>query len=217
MSMLQRRVEELEDALRRKSDTSPNLTKLKHVSMPHAPENYTFPSAVPLRRPEPLRRDSSPTWRSERDAENHSVHGSENGSPAPFYGRRLSVSAIRLDRSQPLEPLPQRLPVNVSPPHSHREAPSHPTLPSINPHNKGTALTSSSAVLAPRASLLSADGQNLRKHHLRRASPYHHPHPSDSHHEHRVSSPKPAPLSRRGSIAISPPVSRPGSTVNADG
>ncbi|KAI0826737.1 hypothetical protein BC628DRAFT_1409987 [Trametes gibbosa] len=57
------------------------------------PESYQFPpSADAARRPESARRALSP------ERESRSFPGSQTGSPVPFdVGRRLSVSAIRLD------------------------------------------------------------------------------------------------------------------------
>ncbi|OBZ68808.1 hypothetical protein A0H81_11098 [Grifola frondosa] len=105
---LHRRVEELEQALRatRPSQSfSPNMpgakgkTKANGVPpAPVAPETYTFPPADhTLRRTEPSRRMLSP-MQVEKDGESRSFPGSQTSSPVPFdVGRRLSVSAIRLD------------------------------------------------------------------------------------------------------------------------
>lgn len=122
MSVLRRRVEDLEDALR-------NGNKLQNglpCGAPLAPESYSFPpvpgpgshdaAASSLRfrpeRPGLPRRLSSPGWGQERDREGrplpqqlqsqqHQYHlvseSDNNGSPAPFDARRLSMSATRLD------------------------------------------------------------------------------------------------------------------------
>ncbi|KAI8978822.1 hypothetical protein BD414DRAFT_494519 [Trametes punicea] len=75
------------------------------------PESYQFPPPPDgggLRRPEPVRRALSPT-QLERESESRSFPGSQAASPVPFdVGRRLSVSAIRLDPRSPAgaEPAP---------------------------------------------------------------------------------------------------------------
>jgi hypothetical protein len=113
------RVDELETALRlaKGHGYSPHMAPKSHpkgkpnghpAASPVAPETYTFPPLDPLvRRPEPVRRGSSPT------SEGPSFPNSGAASPVPFdVGRRLSVSATRLD---PRPPLPE-------PPHAHAHA-----------------------------------------------------------------------------------------------
>ncbi|KAF7795177.1 hypothetical protein EIP86_006326 [Pleurotus ostreatoroseus] len=121
------RVEELETALRaaRAQGYSPNMSAVKgktkangyQTASPVVPEAYTFPPIESgVRRPEPIRRVSSPT------SENQSFPPSQNGSPVPFeVGRRLSVSAMRLDppRAPPqLQGAPSHLPPRELPPHN---------------------------------------------------------------------------------------------------
>ncbi|KAJ3558210.1 hypothetical protein NP233_g11551 [Leucocoprinus birnbaumii] len=113
---LRRRVDELEDALRSASDTSPALTKGKQPLRNGSggpPEHYTFPppSSHDLSRHRaepPIRRGPSPSWMQERDVRGnalpppptHSTHSGDSdrhGSP-PYDSRRLAtVSATRLD------------------------------------------------------------------------------------------------------------------------
>ncbi|KAI0669204.1 hypothetical protein C8Q78DRAFT_1080497 [Trametes maxima] len=65
------------------------------------PESYQFPPSEGARRPDPVRRALSPA-QLEREGESRSFPGSQTGSPVPFdVGRRLSVSAIRLDPRSP--------------------------------------------------------------------------------------------------------------------
>ncbi|KAI0647738.1 hypothetical protein C8Q79DRAFT_527452 [Trametes meyenii] len=124
---LHRKVEELEHALHhavggdasssvaRTSSSGPaqvqtyspgaNKGKAKANGIPPnagVPEAYQFPpSEGGARRPEPVRRALSPT-QLEREGESRSFPGSQTGSPVPFdVGRRLSVSAIRLDPRSP--------------------------------------------------------------------------------------------------------------------
>ncbi|OSX59986.1 hypothetical protein POSPLADRAFT_1075417 [Postia placenta MAD-698-R-SB12] len=63
-----------------------------------APEMYTFPPIEPhIRRPEPIRRIASPA-----ELEARSFPNSQTASPVSFeIGRRMSVSAIRLDPRTP--------------------------------------------------------------------------------------------------------------------
>ncbi|KAI0693989.1 hypothetical protein BC835DRAFT_1415619 [Cytidiella melzeri] len=103
---LKMRVDELETQLRsaRAQGYSPNLSarSMKEkgkangyqvsspAPAPTVPEAYHFPPIDPHRRPELVRRVSSP------GSERHPA--SQTGSPAPFdVGKRLSVSAIRHD------------------------------------------------------------------------------------------------------------------------
>lgn len=146
---LHRRVEELEDALRaatvaRSQSAEGAKTKGKQPSRngstptPVAPDSYTFPpvpsvDASRLRR-ESMRRPSSPAWGQDRDTrEVHNAPDSENGSPAPFDARRLSVSATRLDPPRPSLPeaqLQARASISIhSPPQSLRDAPSQALAP----------------------------------------------------------------------------------------
>ncbi|OCH90894.1 hypothetical protein OBBRIDRAFT_776091 [Obba rivulosa] len=128
---LHRRVEELEHALRiargPSYSYSPNMgskgkAKANGVSIaPVVSESYTFPPVDPsIRRPEPIRQALSPVSL-DRDNESRSFPG----SPVPFdVGRRLSVSAIRMDPRSPaaVEASPQR---GLQPPVS-REREQHP-------------------------------------------------------------------------------------------
>ncbi|KAJ7645447.1 hypothetical protein DFH06DRAFT_584400 [Mycena polygramma] len=106
MAGLYRKVDELEDALRvatgrRQSVDSGSLKAKGKQPLRNgnllASETYTFPPRPQQDRPrgEPSRRHPSPSWSHERDSQN--MVESENGSPAPFDARRLSLSATRLD------------------------------------------------------------------------------------------------------------------------
>ncbi len=113
MGGMQRRIEQLEDALRvantgRRSSVDfagpyNNRVKEKQVSRNGLipPESYTFPPVAPIDRERlmPDHRMSSPGWHHmDRERDNvPSGRDSENGSPAPFSNRRLSISASRLD------------------------------------------------------------------------------------------------------------------------
>ena len=100
------RIDELETALRlaKGHGYSPNLAPKQkgkpngyQGASPVAPESYTFPPLDShVRRPEPIRRGSSPT------SEGQSFPNS--GAPSPVHfdpNRRLSVSAARLDARPP--------------------------------------------------------------------------------------------------------------------
>ncbi|KAI0662266.1 hypothetical protein C8Q70DRAFT_1051735 [Cubamyces menziesii] len=105
------------------------------------PESYQFPPHPDsaMRRPEPVRRALSPTsLERERDGagsgqqgsgvgnESRSFPGSQTGSPVPFdVGRRLSVSAIRLDPRSPATPSGEP-PLHPSA-HAHSQAHAHPS------------------------------------------------------------------------------------------
>lgn len=115
MGGMQRRIEQLEDALRvanggglgRRSSldyAGPyKLTKDKQVSRNGLipPETYTFPPVPPVDRerhslmPEHGRM-SSPGW-NHHERERELGRDSNSDSPAPFSSRRLSISASRLD------------------------------------------------------------------------------------------------------------------------
>ncbi|KAF9007678.1 hypothetical protein BDZ89DRAFT_559256 [Hymenopellis radicata] len=112
MGGMQRRIEQLEDALRvanagRRSSVDfagpYNRVKEKQVARNGVipPESYTFPPVAPIDRDRlmPDHRMSSPGWHHmDRERDNvPSGRDSENGSPAPFSSRRLSISASRLD------------------------------------------------------------------------------------------------------------------------
>ncbi|KAI0786851.1 hypothetical protein C8Q75DRAFT_807941 [Abortiporus biennis] len=102
------RVDELEHALRQArtsapSGYSPNMSHTKSKGKANGytsisaqgvvSESYTFPPVESIRRPDGLRRVSSPD-----PSEPRSGPGSTTASPVPFeLGRRLSVSAMRLD------------------------------------------------------------------------------------------------------------------------
>ncbi|CAL1712758.1 unnamed protein product [Somion occarium] len=149
------RVDELEQALRTRgsgsSGYSPNMTgKTKGKAangyppqMGVVPETYTFPAIDPLRRPEPIRRLSSPGV--DRDNDPRSVPGSHSASPVPFdVGRRLSVSAMRLDpppaRHHDLLPPPPP-PSNSGPSRPSFSSHPHPRDPvgGGSPYNHGGA------------------------------------------------------------------------------
>ncbi|KAJ6619507.1 hypothetical protein B0H10DRAFT_2163925 [Mycena sp. CBHHK59/15] len=133
MTGLYRKIDELEDALRlatgrRQSVDSGSLKAKGKQPLRNgnlmASETYTFPP-MPLAdrlRSEPTRRHPSPGWSQDRDTQ--STVESENGSPAPFDARRLSLSATRLDPPRPtLEASSQRSSFNNihSPPQGFRE------------------------------------------------------------------------------------------------
>ncbi|EGN92125.1 hypothetical protein SERLA73DRAFT_79841 [Serpula lacrymans var. lacrymans S7.3] len=116
---LGRRVEVLEEALRRErgegngqTATTAQVGKHAQNGVPPTPEpstSYTFPSVESLRRPDFVRRVSSPGWGAgERERERERDYsqqqqseggGGSNGSPPVHFdtSRRLSVSAARLD------------------------------------------------------------------------------------------------------------------------
>jgi len=146
MAGLYRRVDELEDALRaatgrRQSVDSGSLKARGKQPLRNgnlmASETYTFPPRPQADRPrgEPSRRPPSPGWPQDRDTQ--STLDSENGSPAPFDARRLSLSATRLDppRSQAFEASSQRSTLNNvhSPPQGFRENPHRHPSPSSHP------------------------------------------------------------------------------------
>ncbi|KAK7690349.1 hypothetical protein QCA50_007006 [Cerrena zonata] len=109
------------------SGYSPNMTnassskakgKATNGYPPHlgvVPDTYTFPAVDPLRRPEPMRRASSPNVEREKfdreriermESESQSRPPSHSASPISFESRRLSVSAIRLDPPRASDSLP---------------------------------------------------------------------------------------------------------------
>ncbi|KAF7365317.1 hypothetical protein MVEN_00403700 [Mycena venus] len=133
ISGLYRRVDELEDALRlatgqrRQSVDSGSLKAKGKQPLRNgnllASETYTFPPRPQPDRPrgEPSRR-ASPGWSQDRDTQ--STLESENGSPAPFDARRLSLSATRLDPPRPtFEASSQRSSLHAihSPPQGFRD------------------------------------------------------------------------------------------------
>ncbi|KAF8798758.1 hypothetical protein BYT27DRAFT_7218091 [Phlegmacium glaucopus] len=151
MSVLRRRVEDLEDALRM-SSTGNKLQNGVSCGAPIAPESYSFPpipgssshdavassSRLRAERPGLPRRLSSPGWGQERDREgrplpqphqahqHHHQHASEsdnisNGSPAPFDARRLSMSATRLDPPRVQHQHSVNNSIMQSPPQGYRE------------------------------------------------------------------------------------------------
>ncbi|GJE88402.1 hypothetical protein PsYK624_044850 [Phanerochaete sordida] len=140
------RIDELETALRmaKVQGYSPNMAHKQKgkpngyqgaspTVAPVAPESYTFPPVDShIRRPEPVRRVSSP------GSEGPSFPNSQAASPVPFdANRRLSVSATRLDpHPHPpphathaahgtrasisyLPPRERELPPHAFPPHHH--------------------------------------------------------------------------------------------------
>lgn len=143
------RVDELETALRmaKAQGYSPHMasaSKAKgkangyQIASPVAPESYTFPPLDPhARRPEPVRRVSSP------GSEGQSIPNSQGGSPVPF-DRRLSVSATRLDPPRPPpgdahgHQHPHQHHAHHAHPHHHQSRASISHLPSareLPPHN----------------------------------------------------------------------------------
>ncbi|EMD40125.1 hypothetical protein CERSUDRAFT_112350 [Gelatoporia subvermispora B] len=153
---LHRRVEELEHALRvtRGSTSysySPNMgakgkAKANGVAIaPVVSESYTFPPVDPtVRRPDPVRRALSPVSL-DRDNESRSFPG----SPVPYdVGRRLSVSAIRLDPRSPaaVEASPQR---SLQPPVS-REREQHQHARQLPPAAQARGGWSPGSARAPR-------------------------------------------------------------------
>ncbi|KAJ7134529.1 hypothetical protein C8R44DRAFT_427860 [Mycena epipterygia] len=136
MAGLYRKVDELEEALRvatgrRQSVDSGSLKAKGKQPLRNgnlmASETYTFPPRpqADRARGESSRRHPSPGWSQDRDTQ--STLESENGSPAPFDARRLSLSATRLDppRAQGFESSAQRSSFNNihSPPQGFRESP----------------------------------------------------------------------------------------------
>ncbi|KZT09346.1 uncharacterized protein LAESUDRAFT_696093 [Laetiporus sulphureus 93-53] len=110
--VLHRRIEELEYAFRRAAAPAQSYSAATSTlsakgkgkangapAHPIPPDSYTFPPVDPhLRRLESIRRAPSPI---EYDA--RSFPNSETASPVPFdVGRRLSVSAIRMDPRSPV-------------------------------------------------------------------------------------------------------------------
>ena len=155
------RVDELETALRaaRAQGYSPNMAHAKHkgksngyqgaspVVLPVAPESYTFPPVdSSVRRGEPTRRVSSP------GSEGPSVPNSQTGSPVPFdVGRRLSVSATRLDPRPPQGDYTpstrtsiSHLPTRELPPHSFPPPPHSTSKGSWSPLPSKVSLPTSS-------------------------------------------------------------------------
>ncbi|KII86875.1 hypothetical protein PLICRDRAFT_272636 [Plicaturopsis crispa FD-325 SS-3] len=137
VSGLRRRVEELEEALRVVTGSSSRRGSIdpsqggrfrSSISVSNVPTSYAFPPVHPLdgQRPEPARHASSPGWGRDHDREGPA---SENGSPAPFDSRRISVSAMRLDPPRP-QPESSRPPFN---------APSLPPPPSAYPRSTAPA------------------------------------------------------------------------------
>ncbi|KAI0366597.1 hypothetical protein BV20DRAFT_632511 [Pilatotrama ljubarskyi] len=112
------------------------------------PESYQFPpsdgpGAGGLRRPEPVRRALSPA-QLERETESRSFPGSQAGSPVPFdVGRRLSVSAIRLDPRSPAVSEPPHAHAHAHPhPHAHPHSHQHSHRPSVGtPQGPGVTCT----------------------------------------------------------------------------
>ncbi|KAJ7696078.1 hypothetical protein B0H17DRAFT_417394 [Mycena rosella] len=148
MAGLHRKVDELEDALRlatgrRQSVDSGNLKAKGKQPLRNgnlvASETYTFPPRPQPDRPrgESSQRRPSPGWAQDRDPQN--TVESENGSPAPFDARRLSLSATRLDPprvQQAFDAPAQRSSFNNhnihSPPQGFRENPHPHSSPSAH-------------------------------------------------------------------------------------
>ncbi|KAJ7459769.1 hypothetical protein FB451DRAFT_1341591 [Mycena latifolia] len=172
MAGLYRKVDELEDALRlatgrRQSVDSGSLKAKGKQPLRNgnfmASETYTFPPRPQAERPrgEPSRRPS-PGWPQDRDTQ--STLESENGSPAPFDARRLSLSATRLDppRSQAFEASAQRSSLNNmhSPPQGFRENP-HPHSSPSHPAERPTPHRQSSQTQVPSAASAERGGSPL--------------------------------------------------------
>lgn len=150
---LQRRVEELEDALRVATSARRHSTDVaggtKHKARtplrngittgPMASETYTFP---PVPSMEPLRRrPSSPGWGQDREPrENQPVPDSDGGSPAPFDAVRMSISSSRLDPPRASSSQPRAAFAIPSPPQGFRDA-TNQAAPSPAPHGKPAAHT----------------------------------------------------------------------------
>jgi len=164
MAGLYRRVDELEDALRaatgrRQSVDSDSLKAKGKQPLRNgnlmASETYTFPPRPQAERPrgEPSRRHPSPGWSQDRDTQ--STLESENGSPAPFDARRLSLSATRLDppRPQAFEASSQRSTLNNvhSPPQGFRETSSHPRTERPTPQRQSSHTQLPTAAAAERS------------------------------------------------------------------
>ncbi|KAJ6584835.1 hypothetical protein B0H19DRAFT_397901 [Mycena capillaripes] len=156
MAGLYRRVDELEDALRlatgRRQSVDSGSLKAKGkqplrngVGNLMASETYTFPPRPQPQVERPSRRHASPGWsQQERDRDTQSTLESENGSPAPFDARRLSLSATRLDPPrQTFEASAQRSSLNNnmhSPPmgfHAHSSPSSHAKIVNSHPERPG--------------------------------------------------------------------------------
>ncbi|KAH9890041.1 hypothetical protein C8Q73DRAFT_667725 [Cubamyces lactineus] len=137
-----------------------------HPSGGVVPESYQFPPHPDstMRRPEPVRRALSPTsLERERDGsgsgagpqgsgignESRSFPGSQTGSPVPFdVGRRLSVSAIRLDPRSPATPSGEPpLHPSAHAAHSHGHSQAHPHA---HPHGHSHSHRSSVVSLSGR-------------------------------------------------------------------
>jgi hypothetical protein len=184
MVSLYRKVDELEDALRlatgRRQSTDSGSLKAKGKQPLRngnlmASEAYTFPPRPQTDRPrgEPSRRHPSPGWPHDRDAQ--STLDSENGSPAPFDARRLSLSATRLDppRSQAFDTSSQRSSFNNihSPPQGFRDNPHrHPSPPSHGKMSSHPAERLASHRQPPQMPASSAERGNSPQHDSRRNS-----------------------------------------------
>jgi len=221
---LHRRVEELEEALRyAKSDVIAGdvlggpKAKGKQPARngilpgPVAPDTYTFPPVPVSKRPELVRRVSSPGWRLDR--ENQTVLESENGSPAPYDVRRVSVSATRLDppRSQQAESSSQRFALQ-SPPQAFRDASGHPSM------GKAVSVPSLMAIPSARSNNISLPDIHRRQSHPRVATfRYQISNPSDSGGESKAAE-RGSPPSRgdsRGNSAVMSPRDRNSSGCSA--
>ncbi|KAJ7857727.1 hypothetical protein B0H14DRAFT_2507370 [Mycena olivaceomarginata] len=146
ISGLYRRVDELEDALRlatgrRQSVDSGSLKAKGKQPLRNgnnsllASESYTFPPRPQQQQQQPDRtrgepsRRASPGWPQphDRDRDTQSTLESENGSPAPFDARRLSLSATRLDPPRPAFEARGSLQNVHSPPQGFRDQHSSPS------------------------------------------------------------------------------------------
>lgn len=142
---LRLRIDELETALRmtKPQGYSPSMASKQKAKAngyqgasptvaPVAPESYTFPPVDShVRRPEPVRRVSSP------GSEGQSFPNSQNASPVPFDpNRRLSVSATRLDPHPAPEHRAPATRASISYlPARERELPPHNFPPPPPPHH----------------------------------------------------------------------------------
>ncbi|KAJ7794186.1 hypothetical protein B0H14DRAFT_3159232 [Mycena olivaceomarginata] len=133
ISGLYRRVDELEDALRLATGRRQTLRNGNNSLL--ASESYTFPPRPQQQQQQPDRtrgepsRRASPGWPQphDRDRDTQSTLESENGSPAPFDARRLSLSATRLDPPRPAFEARSSLQNVHSPPQGFRDQHSSPS------------------------------------------------------------------------------------------
>ncbi|KAF8895424.1 hypothetical protein BD779DRAFT_1668703 [Infundibulicybe gibba] len=141
MVSLNRRVEELEDALRAATSGHRQSTDL---GVPKSKGKQPLKNGITAgpRPAELMRRPSSPGWGQDRESRENHPPDPEHGSPAPFEARRLSVSASRLDppRTQAPESSSQQPPRSSfpvhSPPQGFRDTSNHALAPPPPTHGK---------------------------------------------------------------------------------